>query len=414
MKKKILIIGNSAKEYALAKKLSENHQIFVAPGSDTIKEFATCLDIREDAVTELLEFVLENSIDLTIPVSYKALQSDIVDVFLSNNQQIFAAPKNAIQVVSDKAFMKKTFYKLRIPTPKFGIFEKQNMVVDYIKNLKNPYVLKINEPNSATVFTTASSSKAIVDSFFAAKAQKVIIEDYIWGTPFTFYTITDGYKALPVGSSITYRHSLEGEGGQLTTGMGACVPNYRLSFDNEYFLMDNVIYPILENFEQNATPYVGILGVNALLTDDNNIQVLGLQTFFQDCDCDAILETIDVDLYSLFEACVIGSFSDEIEFISLKDLSATTLVLQCKNKENKENVINGLENLDDDLKISYYSSVKKNKYLELEAENGSVLTLTAYARTLASSRVKAYQEVENIDFKGISYRKDICKSLSDI
>ena len=414
MKKKILIIGNSAKEYALAKKLSENNQIFVAPGSDTIKEFATCLDIREDSVAELLEFVLENSIDLTVPVSYKALQSDIVEVFSNNNQQIFAPPQKAMQTLCDKAFMKKTFYKLRVPTPKFGIFEKQNMVVDYIKNLKNPYVLKINEPNSATVFTTAGSSKAIVDSFFAAKTQKVIIEDYIWGTPFTFYAITDGYKALPVGSSITYKHSLEGDGGQLTTGMGACVPNYKLSIDNEYFLMDNVIYPVLENFEQNGAPYVGILGVDAILTDDNNIQVLGLQPFFQDCDCDAILETFELDLYNLLESCVIGSFSDEIEFVPIKDISATTLVLQCKNKENKENIINGLEDLDEDLKISFYSNVKKNKYLEFEAESGHVLTVTAFARTLASSRTKVYDEVKNINFKGISYRKDICKLLADI
>ena len=56
MKKKILIIGNGAKEYALAKKLSEKHDIFVTPSSDTLKEFTTCLDIRENNITELLEF----------------------------------------------------------------------------------------------------------------------------------------------------------------------------------------------------------------------------------------------------------------------------------------------------------------------------------------------------------------------
>ena len=54
MKRKILIIGNGAKEYALAKKLSEKHDIFVTPTSDAIKEFATCLDIREDASAEIL------------------------------------------------------------------------------------------------------------------------------------------------------------------------------------------------------------------------------------------------------------------------------------------------------------------------------------------------------------------------
>ena len=77
MSKKILIIGNSAKEYALAKVLSKNNEVFVAPGCDTIKDFATCVDIREDSISELLEFVLENGIDITIPLSVKAINSNI-------------------------------------------------------------------------------------------------------------------------------------------------------------------------------------------------------------------------------------------------------------------------------------------------------------------------------------------------
>ena len=73
MSKKILIIGNGAKEYALAKKLSEKHEVYVTPSSDTLKEFTNCLDIREDNVAELLEFVMENGIDMTIPISAQAL-----------------------------------------------------------------------------------------------------------------------------------------------------------------------------------------------------------------------------------------------------------------------------------------------------------------------------------------------------
>ena len=75
MKKKILIIGNGAKEYALAKKLSERHEIYITPSGDALKEFATCLDIREDNIHELLEFVMENDIDMTIAVSEKAISS---------------------------------------------------------------------------------------------------------------------------------------------------------------------------------------------------------------------------------------------------------------------------------------------------------------------------------------------------
>ena len=50
MKKKVFIIGNNANAYALAKKFSKTADVFITPGSDSLKEFATCLDIRENNV----------------------------------------------------------------------------------------------------------------------------------------------------------------------------------------------------------------------------------------------------------------------------------------------------------------------------------------------------------------------------
>lgn len=409
MKKKILIIGNGAKEYALAKKLAEKHEIFITPASDALKEFALCLDIREDSVKELLEFVVENGIDLTIPISSAALKSDIVSLFNENNQPIFGPCKEAANLIFDKALAKKVLYKLRIPTPKFGIFEKQNMVLDYIKNLKTPFVLKTNDSNSAAVFTSYQSAKKLVEASFIEKGKKIIIEDYIYGTPFSFYTITDGYKALPIGSSITYKHSLEGDGGQLTSGMGACAPNYKLSIDNVYYLMDNVIYPALDYFEIERNPYLGILGVNGILTEDGRIFVLGWQSFMQDCDAAVVLEVLNEDLYSLFKSCIIGSFSDETDSICFNNLHSASIVLTCRNKNNKENAIQGLENLDEDSVLSFYPIVKKNKYLEFEAEYGPVLSISASASTPARAVNKVYEEVEELSFNGLYYRKDICK-----
>ena len=411
MNKKILIIGNSANTYALAKKLSENNEVFVAPGSPTISEFATNVDIREDSTSELLDFVLENDINLTIPISVKSLNTNIVELFNNSQQSIFAPSLNTSNILFDKNIMKKMLYKLRVPTPRFGIFEKQNMAADYIKNLKTPFVIKSNEPSSAVVLTSQKTAKTILDSYFAKKNQKVLVEDYIWGTPFAFYVITDGYKALPIGSSILYKYSLEGDGGQLTNGMGACVPNYKLSIENEYFIMDNVVYPILEYLEQGQNPYLGILSVQGCLTEDGVVQILGFEPFMSDVDCSAILENIDSNLIQLIESCILGTFSDEIEFINQKDLSATSLTLISKNKTELPNSINGLDNIDENIKIDFYPSVTKNKYLEYEAKSGSVLVMTAFARTLASSTNTIYEEVKNIDFKGISYRKDICKAV---
>ena len=412
MNKKILIIGNSAKEYSLAKILSEKYQIFVAPGSDTIREFTTCVDIREDSVKELLEFVMENDIDLTIPVSTKALKSNLVDVFNKNGQKAFGPLKDTAEIIFNKTSMKKILYKLKIPTPKFGIFEKQNIALDYIKNTKQPFVIKSNEQSSAVILTSLTTAKTVLDTAFYQNNPRILIEDYIWGTPFSFYVITDGYNALPLGSSITYKYALDGDGGQLTSGMGACSPNYKLSLDNEDFLMNEVTYPILNYLNSNDNIYLGILGINGILTEDNKIQILGFEPFMQDCDCNAIINILDTDIIPLIESCIIGSFSDDVDFIPQKDMFSTSIVLTCVNKNNKENLITGLEYLDADISINFYPQIKKNRFLEYEAETGSVMVLTSTARTVSSSVNKVYEEIKNIKFKGLSYRKDICKAIN--
>ena len=405
MRKKILILGNSAKEYALAQVLSIEYEVFVAPGNDAVSDIATCVDIRENDSNELLEFVKNNNIDLTIPVSDIAIKSSIVNDFQNNGLNIFAANNFSSKIIFDKAYAKKILYKLRIPTPKFGIFEKQNMALEYIKNLKEPYVIKTNEPSSAVIFTSPKLSKSTIDSMFTVPNQKVIIEDYVYGTPFAFYTITDGYKALPIGSSIIYKHSLEGDGGQLTTGMGACSPNYKLSNAHESYIMDNVIYPTLDFLEIEGTPYVGILGVNGILTEDGSIKILGYLPFMQHCDCTAILQLLDCNIIDLMKSCIIGSFSDEVEYIPQKEFSAVSLVLS-STYEKTNNVIAGLDCIDD-IFVDYYNSVRKNKYLEYEANKGSVIVLTAINKTTSKALERIYETAQTLSFQGKSYRKDI-------
>ena len=409
MKKKILIIGNGAKEYALAKYLSDEHEIYVTPASDALKEFAACVDIREDNVSELLEFVMENGIDMTIPISQKSIQSDIVTIFLKHKQPVFAPSAKASEITFNKTIAKKVLYKLRIQTPKFGIFEKLNLATDYIKNQPVPFVIKTNDSNSAAIMTSAQTAKNILESVTVDKNRRIIIEDYISGTPFSFYAITDGYKALPLGSSITYKHSLEGDGGQLTGGMGACVPNYKLSNDDEYYIMNTAIYPALDYLEMSGNTYLGILGVNGILTEDNQIYILGWNSFMQDCDAAAILHTIDEDLYSLFESCIIGSFSDEVDNIRIKDESLVSVVLYCSNRTNNENVISGIDNVDDNTVLTFYPNVTKNRYLEFEASKGAVVSVTSCASTLSKASLRAYFEADDIGFVGKSYRKDICR-----
>lgn len=406
--KKVLIVGASAGEYTLAKKMAELEQVsevFVAPGNNAMKDFATIVDIRESNAKELLEFVLESAIDLTIVSGEAAIKNDIAELFQQNNQTIFAPTKNSAEICTHKSAGKKFMYKNRIPCPKFGIFDKANMAIDYVKKAQMPIVIKTEEHQEKGVMVCNSFSiaKSCIEDLFEKDEKKVIIEDYILGHEFSFYVITDGYHALPLGSVATYKSETQDKGGLVTAGMGAFTPDYKVSKQVEKKIMQQVIYPTLNTLARGHHPYVGILGVDLVMNDMEQIFAIEFNSFLQTPDCQGILALLNENLYQLFHACAIGSFADDYNQLDISDNSAVSCVLTTRAKEA---VIEGLDNLDESTDVAHFNT-KKNRYMEFETQGGRTLVMTTTAHVLSRAIESLYDEISMLNFDGMKYRKDI-------
>lgn len=405
-RKKVLIVGNSAKEYALAKKFkSYDCDIFIAPGNNSFDEIAQCVDIREENVQEILEFALENAIDLTIASSEIAIKNDIAGLFQANEQLIFAPTKFASSFAVSRSAGKKFLYKLRIPTPRFAIFDKLPLAVDYLKTAPMPQVIRTDENSNTAdrlVCTTFINAKTFVEDLFCRNENKVVLEDYVYGHEFTFYVVTDGYSALPLASVANYKFMENGDAGVLTSGSGAYTPDYKISAEIEDSLMKNVVSRVLESMQRKETPYLGVLGVDCVLTNDNKYVVLDFKPFLSDHDSEAVLNIIDENLLTLFEACAVGSFADDYESIDLSENSSISCVITSR-ADGK--IIKGIELVDSD--ISHFG-IRKNEYLEYETVKGKTLVMTKTAKTLSRARKHLYEDIELIEFEGKKYRSDIC------
>lgn len=409
--KKILIVGNSAKEYALARKLATyDCEIFVIPGNSSVNDIAKCVDIREDKVQEILEFVLENAIDLTVVSSEIAIKNDIASVFQANEQLIFAPSAQSASFALSRSVGKRFLYKLRIPTPRFAIFDKLQLAVDYLKTANMPQVIRTDENlNTADrlVCSTFINAKTFVEDLFSRDEKKVVLEDYVYGHEFTFYAVTDGYSALPLMTVANYKFMENGNGGILTSGTGAFAPDYKVSKDIETSIMNDVVVKVLQALERKGTPYLGILGIDCVLMPDGQYVVLNFKPFLSDHDADAVLNLVDENLLNLFAACAVGSFADDYEKLNVSDNSSVSCVVSSR-QEGK--VIKGLDLVDSD--IAHFG-VKQNKYLEYETIKGKNFVLTRTAKTLSRARKHLYEDIEVIKFDGKKYRNDICEQVEN-
>ena len=405
-KKNVLIIGNSISAIATAQKLRAQEcveNIFVV-GLPVCEEHGfKFIDIREDKAEELLSFALENSIDLTIVVSKKALKADVAGVFSANGQMVFAPDYDSSKHFIDSAMTKKFLYKLKIPTSKFGVFEKQQLALDYLKTASFPLVIKASEASSERDLfacpTISVANIAINDLFFKAE-NKVVIEEFVNGHNFNFYVVTDGYMALPLGIVTSYKFSDEVNGGYLTLGSGAIAPDFKISSELQDKLMKDVVNRVLTSLESCGTPYVGILGFNCVLKDEK-IYVQAIEPFFSDVDAPVVFNTLNENLFELFNACAMGVFADDYEDIKVNDLSALAVSIFSRY-ENKE--ICGVESLDNPENLFLFSDIKGDKKY---TKKGCIGVICANASTLGRAKSNLRDEIELIKFDGKKYRLDI-------
>lgn len=415
-KKNILIIGHGAAPSALAKKLKQNpeiREIYIAYGNGVVSEDFKNIDIREDDLTGLLKFVLENDIDLTIPVSEKSLRADVVSFFQSNGQNIFGPTKEACNIALNNGAGKKFLYKIHAQTSKFGIFDKIQQAEDFLKSANFPVTIKCREYSDITkdrlVCPTISLASEYISTLFSKNETDILIEEFTFGKNFTIYFVTDGYSAVPLASVANYKFTQEGEGGILTNGIGCYTPDYRIS-EVVTQRVENVVRNTLVSLEKKGEPYVGILGVECILTGEDKFFVSEFKPFLQEHDAAAVLNICEDNLFEIFTACVNGLFADEYETIKTNQLSSVSATVLSRHPEK---IIKGLSKIDD-IKNVDFINIKGAGNNICTTNKGAVFTLTRSASTLSRAKEYLYDDLSQIEFDGIKYRKDIAEINSNL
>lgn len=411
-KKNIFIIGQGAAASALAKKLKQNAeigQIYITYGNSVISEDFKNIDIREDDLTGLLKFALENEIDLTIPISEKSLRADVVSFFQSNGQNIFGPSKEACNIALNNGAGKKFLYKIHAQTSKFGIFDRIQQAEDFLKSAHFPVTIKCREYSDITkdrlVCPTISLASEYLSTLFSKNETDILIEEFTYGKSFTIYFVTDGYSAIPLASVANYKFTQDGDGGILTNGIGCYTPDYRIS-EVVIQRVENVVRNTLVSLDKNGEPYVGILGVECILTGEDKFFVSEFKPFLQEHDAAAVLNTCDDNLLEIFTACVNGLFADEYETIIINGLSSVSATVLSRQPDK---VIKGLCQIDDIENVDFINIKGVNNNI-CTTNKGAVFTLTRSASTLSRAKEYLYEDLSQIKFEGIKYRKDIAEA----
>ena len=417
----ILILGSGGREHTFAWKVSQSelcNNLFVAPGNSGTSKIATNLDIGVNDFTAIKDAVLNNNINMVVVGPEDPLVNGVHDFFLKDpalNEVIVIGPEaKAAQLEGSKEFAKEFMSRHNIPTAAYQSFTKDTVKEGhaFLDTLKPPYVLKadglaagkgvliLNDLNEAK----AELTQMLVDAKFGNASSKVVIEEFLDGIELSCFVLTDGknYKILPTAKD--YKRIGEGDTGLNTGGMGAISP---VPFANEEFLNkieERIVRPTITGLQKDDLPYKGFVFIG-LIKVGNDPYVIEYNVRMGDPETEVVLPRLKTDLVALLRAC--GNKKLNQVQLSIDPRTAVTVMLVSggyPEAYEKGMEITGIENVVDSI---LFHAGAKNENGKVITSGGRVMAVTSYGNDYKEALKKSYQNIEQLHFDKMNYRKDL-------
>ncbi len=430
---KVLVVGKGGREHALAWKIAQSFyvdKLFCFPGNAGIAKVAEIPDIADDSVESLLNFALQESIDLTVVGPEDYLAKGIVDAFEAKGLRIFGVNKEAAQLESSKAFAKEVMKSANIPTAAYSTvtdFETGNKI---LKSSKYPVVLKADglAAGKGVIICGAydeavSELSQMLGGKFKSAGTKVVIEEFLKGEELSLLLLTDGTNVKPLLFSQDHKALNDGDTGLNTGGMGAYTP-VKSGTSELYEKVDkSVTQPLLKELKKRGINYRGILYIG-LMVVEGEPYVLEYNVRFGDPETEPLMFMLISDIIPYFWA-VAGKEGSSLRgkdenmplfttLESLPDLVWRSGYGMCvvlasggyPESYEKGKIISGLDSVDNDC-VVFHAGTKFDASGNIVTDGGRVLMVTSGGKNINEAVENTYKNVAKITFDKAYFRHDI-------
>ncbi len=408
---KILILGGGGREHALAWAINQNPKctsLLCAPGNAGIAGIAECVALDIEDGETVAKFAKEQAVDFVVIGPEAPLATGVADALRGENILCFGPTADAAQLEASKSFTKEICAACNAPTASYAFFTELEPARAYIHEHGAPIVIKADglaAGKGVTVAMDEAQALAALDDIFSGAGGAVVIEEFMEGEEASFFVLSDGKTALPIGTAQDHKRAFDKDEGPNTGGMGAYSPAPVMTEAVTQKAMDEIIQPTLDEMSRRGTPFQGVLFAGFMIKNGQP-RLVEYNVRFGDPEIQAIAMRLGGQILDLLLASAEGTL-DQAK-VNWADDHALTIVMAAKGYPGsyaKGETIAGLEERSPQVKVFHAGTAIVDG--EVVSNGGRVLAITARGETLKDAHDRAYARLKRIDWPGGFTRSDI-------
>ena len=417
---RVLVLGSGAREHALVARLASERdvgEIVAAPGNPGIARLARTLSIDLTDLDAVLDLAEREQIDFTVVGPELPLSLGLADRFIDAGRLLFGPTAAAARLESSKAFAKAFMARHGVPTARFRICESLDEALESVRRdeLGVPVVLKADglAAGKGVVIAEdrAAAERAITDAMrerkFGAAGDRMVIEECMTGPEISFFVISDGARAVPIGTAQDHKRIFDDDRGPNTGGMGAFAPSPLVDAALEARVMREIVTPVIDGMAAEGYPFRGFLYVGLMLTASGP-KVIEFNARLGDPEAQVVLPLIDEPLLPLLVAGAAGSLRAAPVRIGTDRLTGVVLASRGYPESSESGrPIAGIDQAEAIPGVAVYHAGTAQRDGQLVTAGGRVLTVVGRGADFAEAIARAYAGVLKISFDGMQYRRDI-------
>lgn len=407
---KVLILGNGAREHALAWKFSISRRIcglFVAPGNAGTATVATNLpDVDPLKGSAVVAACQSHGIDLVFVGPETPLEAGVVDALDAAGVSVIGPNQHRAQLESSKVFSKNFMVRHGLPTATAQEFTDAAVYEAYVKIMTGKIVIKKSGLAAGKgVLETSDPAEALAFGLDILKTDKLLVEEFLTGFEISVFVLSDGKDYVVLPPTADFKKAKENDLGPNTGGMGAICPVPTVDAALWKRVLTETVEPSMRALNQDNLNYKGILFIGLMITEKGP-QILEYNTRFGDPETQSLLMLIESDFGDLVQAMADGTLAQYR--LEVADKSALGVVVAAPGYPGAyPKGIPVTQCPATSSRFQLFHAATDTTPAGTVTGGGRCFTAVAVAETFEEAQRKAYQGAAQVKFEGAWYRKDI-------